>query len=91
MVRHVHIGKVISGTLAERELTVESLATKVEVPENILSLMLKNDDLGCNILYKISKALEYDFFRFYSFHLIHTTAADKTLQKKVKKRIETLG
>ena len=88
MVKNVHIGKVISGTLEERELSVKTLATKVDVPESILSLMLKNDDLGCNVLYKISQALEYDFFRYYSFHLIHTTSADKGLLKKVKKRAE---
>jgi hypothetical protein len=91
MVRNVHIGKVITGTLADREVSIESLATKIDMPENILSLMLKNDDLGCNVLFKISKALEYDFFGYYSFHLNHTISAYKILQNKLKKEMETIG
>jgi len=77
MVSNIHIGKVISGTMAEKEITVESLATKIDMPESILSLMLKNDDLGCNILFKISKALEYDFFHYYSVHLEQKSIADQ--------------
>ena len=88
MVNKVHIGKVITGTLEERDLSIKSLASKVDVPESMLSNMLKNDDIACNVLYKISQALEYDFFRYYSFHLIHTTSADKVLLKKVKKNVE---
>ena len=85
MGNHIHIGKVITGTLEERDVSLEHLASKVDVPESVLSAMLTNDDIACDVLYKISKALEYDFFRYYSFHLIHTTSADKELLKKVKK------
>jgi hypothetical protein len=88
MVKNVHIGQVITGTLEERDLSIELLASKVDVPESILSNMLINDDIACNVLYKISKVLEYDFFRYYSFHLIHTTSADKGLLKKVRKKAE---
>lgn len=76
MVNNIHIGKVISGTMAEKAITIESLATKIDMPESILSLMLKNDDLGCNILFKISKALDYDFFQYYSVHLNQKLIAD---------------
>lgn len=85
MERTIHIGKVISGTLADRDISIEFLANKVDVPERILSLMLKNDDLGCNILYRISNALEYDFFRYYSSQLNQTNSANRKVQKLQEK------
>ncbi|MEI6899280.1 MAG: hypothetical protein WCL00_05340 [Bacteroidota bacterium] len=87
MDRAIHIGKVISWTLADRNISIEFLANKVDVPERILSLMLKNDDLGCNILYRISHALDYDFFRYYSTQL---TKANSTQRKTQNLQVETI-
>ena len=91
MVRNIRIGKVISGTLSERNITLDDLAKKVEIPERILSLMLKNDDLGCNVLYKISSVLEYDFFRYYSFQLIQNNNSDRTMVKPPVQKSENIS
>jgi predicted transcriptional regulator len=69
MVRNIQIGKFISGKISDKNLQMEDVAKQLDIPESVLSLMLKNDDLGCNVLFKICKILDYDFFGHYSYHL----------------------
>lgn len=71
MTSNIQIGKIIEIKMSEKEFRMERLAKQLDIPEQVLSLMLKNDDLGCNVLFRISKILDYDFFSLYSWHLNH--------------------
>ena len=88
MVRNIQIGKLISGKISEKKLQMEDVAKQLEIPESVLSLMLKNDDLGCNVLFKMCKILDYDFFRYYSYHLNHHTITDNGNEKKEIRKVE---
>ena len=86
MVRKVQIGKLITGKISEKDLKLEDIAKQLEIPEPVLSLMLKNDDLGCNVLFRMSQILDYDFFQHYSFYLtnhpVSKNGYDKVIIKK---------
>jgi hypothetical protein len=69
MISKVHIGRIISERLIEKDISHKDIAKQLDIPESIFSLMIKNDDLGCNLLFKISKILDHDFFRHYSKNL----------------------
>ena len=88
MTRNILIGKLISEKIAERKLQMEALAKQLEIPEPVLSLMLKNDDLGCNVLFKLSRILEYDFFRYYSRHLKHSLISENGTESNAGKDSE---
>lgn len=87
MISKLHIGKIISELMIEKNISHKDIAKQLDVPEPILSLMLKNDDLGCNILFKLSKILDYDFFRHYSNHLIYPDYSKNGFDKNVKKEV----
>jgi len=86
MVRKVQIGKVITGKISEKDLKMEDIARQLEIPEPVLSLMLKNDDLGCNVLFRMSQILDYDFFRHYSFYLNNHSVSQNGYDKAVIKK-----
>ena len=88
MVRKIQIGKLISGKISEKEIQMEDIAKKLEIPEPVLSLMLKNDDIGCNILFKLSQILEYDFFRHYSHYLKHDHFSENGNDMSTLKKVE---
>ena len=69
MIQKLHIGKIISEILSQKEVSHQDIARRLDIPESIFALMLKNDDVGCNILFRISKILDHDFFHHYSKQL----------------------
>ena len=69
MIRKLHIGKIISEKMIEKNISHKDISIQLDIPESIFSLMIKNDDLGCNVLFKISKILDHDFFHHFSNHL----------------------
>jgi hypothetical protein len=87
MISKLYIGKIISEKLTEKDISKKDIAKQLDIPESILSLMLKNDDLGCNVLFKICHILDHDFFRYYSNQLTNPdyfkNGSDKSEKKKV--------
>jgi plasmid maintenance system antidote protein VapI len=69
MIRKLHIGKIISEKIIEKDISYTEIAGRLHIPESIFTLMMKNDDLGCNILFRLSQILDHDFFHYYSRHL----------------------
>ena len=68
-----HIGKLIAEKLKEKERTVVWLAKKVGCDESNLRKTLKNSRyVYCDLLLRISVALEEDFFAHYSQNLKDT-------------------
>jgi plasmid maintenance system antidote protein VapI len=85
MTSKLHIGKIISEQLAEKNISNRDIAKQLDIPESIFSLMLKNHDLGCNILFKISKILDHDFFQYYSNYLTYPNPSKNGFDKVEKK------
>jgi hypothetical protein len=62
----VHIGKLISDKLAEKDRSMTWLAKKVYKDPSCLCKMLKRNYINTELLLRISLILEYDFFACYS-------------------------
>ena len=63
---NIHIGKLIHKILQQNERSVSWLAKKVYCDPSALCKMLKREDINTNLLLKISKVLNHDFFYYYS-------------------------
>ena len=88
MIGKLHIGKIISEIMVKKNCSHKEIAEQLGIPEPIFDLMLRNDDLGCNILFRISKILDHDFFRHYSNHLTYSDFAPNGFDKSEKKKVK---
>jgi len=67
----MHIGEIILKKLKEKERSVAWLARQVNCNDGNLGRQLKNSaHLHSELLLRISKALEIDFFAYYSQEII---------------------
>ena len=70
MYKQIHIGKLITDRMAEQGMELDELSKKLGSSVRITGTLLNNEDINCRLLLKISKILEYDFFRIYSMNLL---------------------
>jgi hypothetical protein len=89
MISKLHIGKIISERLIEKDISHKDISKQLDIPESIFDLMLRNDDLGCNILFKISKILDHDFFHHYSNHLTCPDSSRNGFGKRERKTLKS--
>jgi hypothetical protein len=89
MIRKLHIGKIISEIMIEKDISHKDISNQLDIPESIFGLMIKNDDLGCNVLFKISKILDHDFFIHYSNHLHYPGYSENGFGKADKNKLQT--
>ena len=69
----IHIGELILKKLKEKERSIAWLARQVSCDSDNLRKTLKNNqDIYTNLLFRISMALEEDFFAYYSQKLKET-------------------
>jgi len=65
--KNIHINHLILQKLEEKERTIPWLAKKMEYDRNNLRKILKNNrDIYTSLLFRISDALDEDFFALYS-------------------------
>ncbi|MDR0419950.1 MAG: XRE family transcriptional regulator [Prevotellaceae bacterium] len=69
MKHEMHIGQLICEKLAENGHSISWLAKKVYCDRSNLRKMLKNNNIHCDLLLRISTVLNYDFFAHYSSQL----------------------
>jgi len=62
---HIHIGELILQKLREEKLSVAWLAGKVDVDPSNLHKRLKKMSMDAELLLRISKALNYPFYKCY--------------------------
>jgi len=62
---HIHIGELIHQKLKEEKLSVAWLADKINIDSSNLRKILKKNSINTDLLCRISKALNYSFFRYY--------------------------
>lgn len=65
----IHIGEIIKQKLAEQERSVAWLARQIHIDASYLRKILKNNNIHVDLLLRISKTLNYNFFIHFS-HII---------------------
>ena len=68
--KEIHIGDLIKERIEEVGIETSDLCTALRISENQLQSVLANPAIDTDTLLKVSKILDYDFFRCYSQHLI---------------------
>lgn len=80
--KNIHIGELIEGIVKESQMDIKRICKFLDTDEDEVKNMYLRDSLETNILLKWSKLLSYDFFRFYSQHLILYSPQVKTREMK---------
>lgn len=80
--KNIHIGELIEGVVKESKMDIDRICKFLDADEDEVKNMYLRDSLETNILLKWSKLLSYDFFRFYSQHLILYSPQIKTKEMK---------
>ncbi len=68
--KKIHLGSLIKSLVIERNIEISRFCNYLKCTEQEISEIYLQEHLSTDILLKISKLLEYDFFRIYSSHLI---------------------
>lgn len=66
----IHIGSIIEQKVKECNIDMERICNFMKTTEKEILLMYEMNSLDSEILLKWCKLMKYDFFRFYSQHLI---------------------
>lgn len=68
--KHIHIGKMIEKRIVECEISTFRICNFLVCNENDLKNICNSSSIDTYVLLRLSKLLEYDFFRIYTQHLI---------------------
>lgn len=68
--KNIHIGKLIEKRVSEIQMTNERICNCLNCTDLELLKIYDSDNLNSEMLLKLSKLLQYDFFRIFSQHLI---------------------
>ncbi|MCT2409301.1 transposase [Chryseobacterium antibioticum] len=66
----IHIGSLILKCVKESSIDISRICNFMDQTEDEISKMYTEESLHTIVLLRWSKLLEYDFFRFYTQHLI---------------------
>lgn len=70
MYKKIHIGKLIGQRMTEMGINTEKMAGKLGIETDSFDKILESEEIPVGQMMKISKILEYDFFRLYSMHIL---------------------
>ncbi|MCW3160840.1 transposase [Chryseobacterium oryctis] len=94
--KDIHIGSLIKQRVKELNVETLRICNFMKCNEHVLQEMFLQKDMNTDVLLKWSKLLEYDFFRFYTQHLIlfapplsRNLKKNKTMLPKFRKNIYT--
>jgi hypothetical protein len=68
--KDLHIGEIIYTRVMERDVQIDRICSFMKLDEENVKKMYASKNLDTDILLRWSKLLEYDFFRYFSQHLI---------------------
>ncbi len=69
----IHIGKEIQERLRKKRMKVVDFSRKIDTNRNNIYDIFNRKSIDSGLLFKISEALEFDFFRLYSIPLSKNT------------------
>jgi hypothetical protein len=82
--KEIHIGKIIKKIVLEDEIPISRICNFMKCKEEDVAEMYLQKNMSTEVLLKWSKLLEYDFFRFYSQHLILYSPSRTKKQENIK-------
>ncbi|AZA85246.1 transposase [Chryseobacterium lactis] len=68
--KKIHLGSLIKTRVHETGTEIQRICNFVECDEDDLEKFFESETIDTGVLLRFSKLLKYDFFRFYSQHLI---------------------
>lgn len=90
----LHIGKKIRAVLLEQQMPVSVFAKKIKRSRNVVYDIFERESVDTNLLFAISKVLQYDFFSFYKTKNTSTNEnsdlTDTSLNKLQEQEISAL-
>lgn len=69
-IKNIHIGSLIQAKVEELQIPMERIMKFLSTTENEVKAMYHEKSIDTDVLLKWSKLLKFDFFRFYTSHLI---------------------
>lgn len=69
-IKNIHIGNLIRSKVEENQISIERICGFLERTEEEVGKMYHAKSIDTDILMKWCKLLKFDFFRFYTGHLI---------------------
>lgn len=69
-IKNIHIGTLIQSKVSEQQISMERITKFLSKTESEVEGMFREKSIDTDILLKWCKLLKFDFFRFYTGHLI---------------------
>ncbi|KAB1232057.1 transposase [Chryseobacterium viscerum] len=69
-IKNIHIGSLIRSKVEEYQIPIERISRFLDKTEDDIEKMYHEQSIDTDVLLKWCKLLKFDFFRFYSGHLI---------------------
>ncbi|PTT34454.1 transposase [Chryseobacterium sp. HMWF028] len=69
-IKNIHIGSLIRSKVEEHQISIERISRFLEFTEEDVEKLYHAKSIDTDILLKWCKLLKFDFFRFYTGHLI---------------------
>lgn len=69
-IKNIHIGGLIKSKMEEKLISIERASAFLDKTEDDIEKMYGAKSIDTDILLKFCKLLKFDFFRFYTGHLI---------------------
>jgi len=69
-IKNIHIGSLIRSKVEEHQISIERISRFLELAEEDVEKLYHAKSIDTDILLKWCKLLKFDFFRFYTGHLI---------------------
>lgn len=83
--KSIHIGKIIKERIGNSDVNLQKVCSHFGYSVNEIKEIYKMESIDTKELLRWSKLLRYDFFRFYSQHLILYSPPEKIVADHVKK------
>ncbi|MGE8513162.1 MAG: transposase [Chryseobacterium culicis] len=69
-IKNIHIGSLIKSKVEEHQISIERISRFLNRTEDEIEMMYHEGSMDTDVLLKWCKLLKFDFFRFYTSHLI---------------------
>lgn len=69
-IKNIHIGNLLRSKVEEHQMSIERISRFLDKTENEIEKMYHAKSMDTDVLLKWCKLLKFDFFRFYTGHLI---------------------
>ncbi len=80
--KEIYVGQLIKQRVLECNISIERICKFLKCTEEDIEKIYEKESVEADLLLKLSKLLEYDFFRLYSQHLIlYSPPASKAFNK----------